>query len=71
MYRQEEGAAFGAALQAMQVLEPGATITEIADANLELDEERCCEPRGAAVKHYRDAYGQYQQAVDAVSTLYI
>lgn len=70
VYEQEEGAAFGAALQAMQLLEPGASIAEICRANLTRDDGLCCEPRQEAVKFYEDAYGQYQQAVEAVSSLY-
>ena len=70
VYEQEEGAAFGAALQAMQLLEPGASITEICRANLTRNDGLCCEPGQEAVKFYEDAYGQYQQAVEAVSSLY-
>ena len=70
VYHQDEGAAFGAALQAMQLLEPGSDIAQLADANLTQDAERSCEPRKAAVKHYRESYAQYQRAVDAVTTLY-
>ena len=70
VYEQEEGAAFGAALQAMQLLEPGASIAEICRANLTRNDGLCCEPGQDAIKFYEDAYGQYQQAVEAVSSLY-
>ena len=70
VYEQDEGAAFGAALQAMQLLEPGASIGELVDANLTRDGERSCEPRRAAVRHYEEAYGEYQNAVAAISSLY-
>ena len=70
VYEQEEGAAFGAALQAMQLLEPGASIAEICRANLTRSDGLCCEPGQDAVKFYEDAYGQYQQAVEAASSLY-
>lgn len=70
VHEQEEGAAFGAALQAMQLLEPGTSIAELVKANLSRDEARCCEPRRAAVTFYEEAYGRYQQAVAAVSSLY-
>lgn len=66
VHEQEEGAAFGAALQAMQLLEPGASIVEIASANLSRDEAQCCEPDRAAAAFYEDAYGLYQQAVATV-----
>lgn len=67
---QDEGAAFGAALQALQLLEPGATIAELAGQHLTRDEARCCEPRAAAVKHYKEAYSEYQRAVEAVTAMY-
>jgi xylulokinase len=70
VYNQDEGAAFGAALQAMQLLETGSDIAELADANLTRDEERSCEPRKAAVREYKALYEQYQRAVEAVTTLY-
>jgi len=67
---QDEGAAFGAALQALQLVETGAAIGELVDAHLTRDAEKSCEPRSAAVSNYRDIYGQYQRAVDAVAGLY-
>ncbi len=70
VYEQEEGAAFGAALQALQLLEPGSSIGELADAHLTRDTNRCCGPQRSAVNHYREAYGHYQEAVTAVSSLY-
>jgi xylulokinase len=66
---QDEGAAFGAALQALQVIE-GGSIEELADAHINKDETRSCEPRTAAVNFYRDSYEEYQRAVTAVSSLY-
>jgi xylulokinase len=70
VYQQDEGAAFGAALQALQIIEPGAAMPDVTDAHLTRDEERCCEPRREAVKHYEDAYRGYQEAVDAAISLY-
>lgn len=70
VHQQAEGAAFGAALQALQLLEPGSSIDELTDHHLDRDDAQCCEPRRAAVQHYRDAYDQYQHAVTAVSSLY-
>lgn len=70
VYEQQEGAAFGAALQAMQLLEPGASITDICRTNLTRDDELCREPRPEAVKFYEEAYGEYRQAVAAASSLY-
>ena len=70
VYRQDEGAALGAAMQALQLLEPGADIADLVDRILTRDDERCCEPRPAAVKDYAEHYQRYQQAVAAVTTLY-
>lgn len=67
---QDEGAAFGAALQALQLVETGATIEELVDAHLTRDEDRCCEPRQGAVTSYRDIYQEYQRAVAAIAGLY-
>ena len=68
--KHEEGAALGAALQALEVLEPGSTIEELVDEHLTRDEERGCAPRPAAVNFYKDAYQEYQRAVTAVAGMY-
>jgi xylulokinase len=70
VYKQDEGAAFGAALQALQIIEAGTATTDLVDEHLTRDESRCCEPRKAAVNFYKDAYEEYQRAVDAVAGLY-
>ncbi len=70
VYEQDEGAALGAAMQALQILEPASEISEITDAVLTRDDERCCEPRSTAVTNYADHYERYQQAVAAVTSLY-
>jgi xylulokinase len=66
----DEGAAFGAALQALQVLQDGADIADLTREHLARDEGRCCEPRKAAVNFYNDAYREYQRAVEAVAGMY-
>lgn len=70
VHEQDEGAAFGAALQALQLVETGATIEELVDAHLTKDDSRCCEPRQTAVQDYEDIYAEYSRAVDAISALY-
>jgi xylulokinase len=70
VYQQDEAASFGAALQALQLLEVDATITELADAHLTRDEARCCEPTESAVEFYQNAYGEYQRAVTAATMMY-
>lgn len=67
---RDEGAAFGAALQALQLVETGASIEELVDTHLGRDQGRCCEPRKTAVKNYRDIYQEYERAVAAVAGLY-
>ena len=68
--RQDEGAAFGAALQAMQLIETGASIEDLVDAHLEKDDGRSCEPRSAAVNTYRECYREYRRAVAALTAIY-
>jgi xylulokinase len=67
---QDEGAALGAALQALQLVEPGTAIGDLVDAHTSRDEGRCCEPNATAVRFYSDAYREYQRAVDAAAALY-
>ena len=71
VFKQDEGAAFGAALQALQLVETGASMGELVDTHLVRDDGRCCEPRKAAVSSYIELYGEYQRAVGAISTLYM
>lgn len=74
--RQDEGASFGAALQALSVLGGGQDggnsddLAELVDQHLARNESLCCEPDRPAVDFYDEAYRRYQQAVNAVKTLY-
>ena len=70
VYQQDEGAAIGAALQALQLINEHTGIGELVDTHLERDEQRCCEPREIAVRNYQEVYGEYQRAVATISTLY-
>jgi len=70
LLEQDEGAAFGAALQALQLIEVGTGIEELVDTHLTRDDSRCCEPRKAAVNFYKDTYQEYQRAVDTVAGMY-
>jgi xylulokinase len=67
---QDEGAAFGAALQALQLIEEGSTIEEIVDQHLVKDASRSCEPQSAAVGEYQDYYEEYLHVVEAVTSMY-
>ena len=68
--KQDEGAAFGAALQAVQLIETGASIEDLVDAHLEKDDSRSCEPRSAVVNTYRECYRDYRRAVAAMTGIY-
>lgn len=65
----EEGAAFGAALQALALLnhEP---IETLVDNHIERCSAYCCEPEPNAVDAYNEAYDRYRAAVSAVKPLY-
>ena len=66
-----EGAAFGAALQALALVEEeGEDFIDLVTRHLDRDNERCCEPRPSAVNFYNDTYNEYQRAVDKIAALY-
>ena len=69
--KNEEGAAFGAALQALAMLEgDSADIRDVAKQHLQRDTERCCDPDPSGSGFYNEAYGNYQKAVLQVAALY-
>jgi xylulokinase len=69
--KNNEGAAFGAALQALAMLEGDVVdLPALVGEHLTSDDERCVEPRPSAVNFYNDLYVSYQQAVDKVAALY-
>lgn len=70
VFEQDEGAAFGAALQALQIVETGSSIEELVDKHLSRDAARCCEPRKIAVSNYKEYYESYKNSVDAIASLY-
>jgi len=69
---QNEGASFGAALQALAVLEQGGEqdFGELTKCHLGRNEALCCEPEKSSVSFYNDAYRDYQSAVGAITPLY-
>ena len=67
---QEQGAAFGAALQALEIVAGGAALEDLVSDHLTRDESRCCEPRSVAVNFYNDSYADYQRAVEAAAAMY-
>lgn len=70
----DEGAAFGAALQACAVYRKHnndkLSIAELVDEVVKLDAGRSCEPLSANVSAYSESYECYLRHIDAVSTLY-
>lgn len=69
--KNEEGAAFGAALQALAMLEGDSTgIRDVTKHHLQRDAEQCCDPDPSGSNFYSEAYGNYQNAVVQVAALY-
>jgi xylulokinase len=66
---QEEGAAFGAALQALAIVED-ASLPDLVSQHLTKDESRCCKQQPAAVEFYRGGYENYQKVAEAMTPLY-
>jgi xylulokinase len=71
--QQDEGASFGAALQALSVLDGGrgGDLADLVEQHLVRNQPLCCEPDSAAVSCYDEAYGRYQRAVSAFMPLYV
>jgi xylulokinase len=69
--KNNEGAAFGAALQALSLLEGDKSdLAALTREHLVKDEARCCEPSPSAVNLYNETYNKYQRAVDNVAAIY-
>ncbi len=66
---QEEGAAFGAALQALAVLE-ARDLRELVAEHLDYDDGRAADPVAAAMSMYDELYAGYQDAIEHVGGLY-
>ena len=69
---QDEGAAFGAALQALSVLDGGrgGDLQELAERHLARNEPLCREPVKSSVEFYENAYQGYREAVSSITPLY-
>lgn len=66
-----EGAGFGAALQALALVHgPSSELKQLTSMHLAHDPARCCEPRGSAVDFYHETYLEYQRAASKVAELY-
>ena len=66
---QEEGAAFGAALQALEMLS-GDPLESLVEAHIVPCSGASCEPETTMVDKYREVYVNYLAAVSAITPLY-
>jgi xylulokinase len=75
LLQQEEGASFGAALQALWVLQrqggDSISIEDITTVHLSRNESLCTCPDQGNVDVYEDGYRAYRRAVDQVTPLYL
>ncbi len=67
--RIDEGAAFGAALQAMW-MHQSSSLAELVHEHVEVDEASTCEPDGEQSARYDEYYREYLRHSDAVTSLY-
>ena len=67
--QQEEGAAFGAALQALALMS-GEGVAEVATEHFAVRSELGCVPDPEGASFYAEAYEKYQSAVNAVTPLF-
>lgn len=71
---QAEGAAFGAALQALwasqRAADPGADLAALAAAHVRLDPRLAAQPRAEATDAYRAQYRRFLSHLDAIRPLY-
>jgi len=69
---QDEGASFGAALQALCALDGGGKddLQRLAEEHLTRNEPLCCTPKKSSVNFYDEAYQTYQESVRAITPLY-
>jgi xylulokinase len=68
----DEGAALGAALQALWMHQGGQAdaLATLVDTHLQLDPARACEPDPQTAAAYREHYQQYLRHVEAITPLY-
>ena len=67
--QQEEGAAFGAALQALALVS-NQGVAEVATEHFAVRSELGCVPDPEGASFYAEAYEKYQAAVNAVTPLF-
>lgn len=69
--RNNEGAAFGAALQAFAALKNSPCTQELLADHYEFDDSKSCQPKAENVDAYSSAYQQYLAAVNQLTPLFI
>ena len=71
---QTEGAALGAALQALWAYKKQTnsdiSLESIVKQHLSVDHQRCCVPDSLTAERYNNIYQQYQEALKAITQLY-
>ena len=69
--KNNEGAGFGAALQALAMLEDrNSDLADLVGEHLQPDPEQSLDPRPSAVNFYIDTYKEYQRGAEKVAELY-
>ncbi len=70
----EEGASFGAALQALWLLQlktnPGLTLAQVCSEHCETDASKAAQPNAGMTAVYAAAYARYQRALQQVAPLF-
>lgn len=65
----DQGAALGAALQAVW-MQDGGTVAQVVDAHLQQDDSRACTPTPEDVGQYKALFERYQSHVQQIAPLY-
>jgi len=69
--QNDEGAVFGAALQALCAIEhKGVCTPETLSEHTQINESLMCEPQSSSVAIYQEVYASYLTAVNTISSLY-
>ncbi|MEO0365576.1 MAG: xylulokinase [Pseudomonadota bacterium] len=66
----DEGAAFGAALQALSIVEQESDVSAIVEHHVHYEKEKGVEPSSASSHFYEEVYSEYQRAVAQTAALY-
>jgi xylulokinase len=67
---EEEAAAFGAALQALWMLQGGEDLCGLIKKHVSLDRRKAHRPRASQVSAYKAAYEHYKRYVETVMPIF-